>query len=86
MKVGDVKILIPNLSSKTNYVLHYRNLQLYLPLGMKLLMFKQYDGMRKYIDFNTKKKTNVANSFEKDYLKLIINSFYVRLVNNEKDF
>ena len=53
---------------------------------MKLLMFKQYDGMRKYIDFNTKKKTNVANSFEKDYLKLIINSFYVRLVNNEKDF
>ena len=42
--------------------------------------------MRKYIDFNTKKRTNVANSFEKDFLKLIINSVYVRLVNNEKDF
>ena len=53
---------------------------------MKLLKFKQYDGMRKYIDFNTKKRTNVANSFEKDFLKLIINSVYVRLVNNEKDF
>ena len=53
---------------------------------MKLLKFKQYDGMRKYIDFNTKKRTNVANSFEKDILKLIINSVYVRLVNNEKDF
>ena len=42
--------------------------------------------MRKYIDFNTKKRTNVANSFEKDFLKLIINSVYVRLVNNEKYF
>ena len=42
--------------------------------------------MRKYIDFNTKKRTNVANSFKKDFLKLIINSVYVRLVNNEKDF
>ena len=28
--------LIPNLGDKTNYVLHYRNLQLYLSLGMKL--------------------------------------------------
>ena len=28
IKVGDVKKLIPNLSNKTKYVLHYRNLQL----------------------------------------------------------
>ena len=28
--------LIPNLGNKTDYVLHYRNLQLYLSLGMKL--------------------------------------------------
>ena len=36
IKVGDVKKLIPNLGNKTNYVAHYRNLQLYLTLGMKL--------------------------------------------------
>ena len=29
-------ILIPNLQNKTNYVLHYRNLQTYLRHGMKL--------------------------------------------------
>ena len=36
IKVGDVKKLIPNLGNKANYVVHYRNLQLYLSLGMKL--------------------------------------------------
>ena len=54
--------------------------------------------MKKYINFNTEKRTNAANSYEKDFLKLMINSVYgktlenlqktinVRLVNNEKDF
>ena len=36
-KIGDVKKLIPNLGKKTNYVgVHYRNIQLYLSLRMKL--------------------------------------------------
>ena len=64
IKVGDVKKLIPNLGNKTNYVLHYRNLQLYLSLGMKLnetklhrvLKFKQSDWMKKYMDFSTFKQ------------------------------
>ena len=72
--------LVPNLGDKTNYVLHYRNLQLYLSLRMKLtkihrlLKFKQFDWMKKYIDFNTKKRMNAANDFDKDFFKLIINS------------
>ena len=36
IKVGDVKKLIPNIGNKTNYVVHYKNLKLYLYLGMKL--------------------------------------------------
>ena len=36
IKVGDVKKLISNLGNKTNYVVHYRNLQLYLSVGMKM--------------------------------------------------
>ena len=102
--VSDIKKLIPNLGDKTNYVVHYGNLQLYLSLGMKLtkihgvLKFKQFHWMKKYINFNTEKRKNAANDFEKDFFKLIINSVYgktmenlqkrinVRLVNNEKDF
>ena len=61
IKVGDVKKLIPNFGHKTKYVLHYRDLQLYLSLGMKLakihrvLKFKQSDWMKKYIYFSTEK-------------------------------
>ena len=32
--------------------------------------------MQKYIDFNTKKRMNAANDFEKDFFKLMINSVY----------
>ena len=49
IKVGNIMKLIPDLGDKTNYVLHYRYLQLYLSLEMKLtkihkmLKFKQFE-------------------------------------------
>ena len=64
----------------------------------KVLKFKQSDWMKKYIDFNTEKRTNAANSFEKEFFKLVIDSAYgktmenlrkrinARVVNNKKDF
>ena len=35
-KVGGVNKLVPKLRDKIKYIVHYRNLQLYLSLGMKL--------------------------------------------------
>ena len=52
--------------------------------------------MKKYIDFNTKKRLSATNDFEKDFFKLVINSVdgktmenlrkrvNVRSVNNKK--
>ena len=88
IKVGDVKKLIPNLGNKTNYVAHYRNLQLYLSLGMKLTKihrvskFNRSHWMNKYIDFNTKKRMKAAYDFEKDFFKLMINSVYGKTMEN----
>ena len=36
--------------------------------------------MKKYIDFNTEKKNKCANSFEKDFLKVLIRSIKMLLV------
>ena len=63
IKIDSVNKSVPNLSNKNKYVFHYKNLQRYLSLGMKLvivhriLKFKQSDFLKKYIDFNTEEKT-----------------------------
>ena len=88
IKVGDVKKLIPNLGNKTSYVVHYKNVQLYLSLGIKLtkihrmLKFRQPGWMKKYINFNTEKSKNADNSFEKSFSKLMINSVYGKTMEN----
>ena len=38
--------------------------------------------MKKYIDFNTEKKTNASNSFEKNCFKLMTNSVYGKTMGN----
>ena len=88
IKVGDVKNVIPNLVNKSNYVVHSRNLQLYLFLVMKLtkihkvLKFKKSDWMKNYIDFNTEKRMNAANDFEKKIFRLMINCVYGKTMGN----
>ena len=36
IKIGGVNKLVANLGKESKYSVHYRNLQLYLSLGMKL--------------------------------------------------
>ena len=93
IKVDDVKKVIPNLGNKTIYVVHYRNLRLYLSLGMKLTKIHKFTSI-----LTLKKEQRLLTVSKKNLFKLFINSFYgktmenlgkrinIRLVNNENVF
>ena len=86
---GTVKKLVTNLINKNNYVIHYRNLQQCLELGMKLkkirrvLKFKQKDWMKPYIDFNTQKRKGATNEADKNHFKLLFNAAYGKAMEKE---
>ena len=74
IKVGDVKKVIPNLGNKINNVLHYKSLQLYLFLGMKLtktqrvLKFKQSDWIKNILILTLKKEQMLLIVLKKIFL------------------
>src|SRR5690606_30578896 len=91
---SDVKVkkLILDLEDKDHYVLHYRNLKLYLQLGYKLekiykiLWYKQEPFLRPYIDFNVKMRTAATNEFHKNLFKLMINIIFGKTCENVRNY
>ena len=88
VSIGQVSKLVPTLANKEKYVLHYRDLQLYLDLGLKLktthraLEFNQSPWLAQYIDYNTKNRMPSKNAFEKDFFQLMKNSVFGKTVEN----
>ena len=83
-----VEKLVPNLRDKELYVLHYRNLQLYMSLGMHLtkvhraLRFEQSPWMEPYIRMKTELQKQATSDFEKDLYKLMNNSVFEKTMEN----
>ena len=61
--------LTPNLREKVKYIVHYRNLKLYLQLGLvvtkvhRVLTFKQSPWSKAYLDFNTRQRSLAGDTF-----------------------
>ena len=88
MKVGGVEKLISHFKPHKKYVLHYRNLRQCLELGLRLaavhrgISFEQAPWMEPYIRKNTELRKTAANSFEKDFFKLMNNSVFGKTIEN----
>ena len=82
----EVEKLVPNLRNKERYVLHYRNLQLYLSLCMRLtkihraLRFRLIPWMESYTEF----RKQATSDFEKDLYKFLTNSIFRKTMENLK--
>ena len=88
IKIIKVKKYIPNLGDKEKYVLHYKNLEQYERLGLKIkkiykgIKFEESQWLEKYIALNTKLRTTAANEFKKDFFKLMNNSVFGKTMEN----
>ena len=85
------KKLILTLYDKNNYVLHYRNLKLYLRLGLKLkkihrvISFKQTNWLSPYIQYNTELRKKAVTDFEKNLIKLLNNAVFGKSIENKRN-
>ena len=82
--------LILNLNDKEKYVIHVRTLQFYLKQGLKLkkihraIKFEQKEVLKPYIEFNTEKRKNARNDFEKDVYKLMNNAIFGKTMEDKR--
>ena len=91
LKINKVDKLIPNLQDKTKYVIHYKNLEQYLGLGMKLtkihrgIKFRERAWLKDYIQLNTVLRPKGTTDSEKDFFKLMNNSVFGKTMENVRN-
>ncbi|KAE9543417.1 hypothetical protein AGLY_002217 [Aphis glycines] len=79
-----VRKLMAIFEKKTNYVIHYRNLQQAIKNGLivekvhRVIQFNQSAWLADYIKLNTEMRKKAGNDFERDFFKLMNNAVFGR--------
>ena len=83
--------LLCDWSDKKIYLVQYRMLKFYVRHGMivdkvhDIISFKQSRWLEKYLNFNTQKRNQAVNDFERDFYKLLNNAFYGKTMENVRN-
>ena len=87
-KVDKVGKLICSIEDKEKYVMHINVLKEVLNHGLvlnkvhRVIQFNHKDWLKPYIDMSTKLRKKAKNDFEKDFLKLMNNSVFGKILEN----
>lgn len=90
-KYSDVK-LVSTLLNRKNYILHFKNLKLYLQLGLKLkkihkaLKFRQKAFIAPFIEKCTLSRQMSTTKFEQDQFKKVANCVYGKTIQNVRNY
>jgi hypothetical protein len=90
LDIGSDKMpkLVPNLMDKVGYVCDIRALKFYVEHGLEVtavhsvITFTQSCWMKDYILFNTERRKQAKNEFEKDFFKLMSNACFGKTMEN----
>ena len=75
---------------KKHYVLHFKLLQLYVQLGMRItklhrvLQFNQEQWLEPYITLNSNMRKSATNKFQQNYYKLMNNSMFGKTIESKR--
>ena len=88
--IGKTKKVLQTLHDKSNYTIHYKLLQLFVRLGLKVkkvhrvLKFEQEAWLEPYITLNTTERQQARNKFEEDLYKLLNNCAYGKTCESKR--
>ena len=92
IKWAPSKKLVPNLYDKTKYVVHYRNLKLYVKHGLvitkihRVLSFRQKPWLKTWIDYCTLGRRMATSEFQSDNFKLNAKACFGKSLQNVRDY
>jgi len=90
-KYSDIK-LSATFHDRKKYIVHFKNLQLYLSLGLQLvhihrvLRFNQQKFIKPFIKKCTKERQKASTKFEQDQFKKVANSTYGKTIQNVRAY